>query len=144
MRWSTVSILLLAFAMGLRALGQPVPKSAPPEFVVVSSVDKDKNTIKILTVRGVLVPEFVERVVECGGKKTTKRELMHRSRLESSESQLSLNSFQVHDIAGKEIRGDELWKSLVPGKMVLRQVDAQPLDPAYYKVFARDTLILVP
>jgi WD40 repeat protein len=118
--------------------------SGPPEFGVVGGVDKAKNTLTLLMSRSVLVPTVADVVVERDGKKVTQREFVTRSRLENFHQQLSLDNFRVRDIGGKEYQGEELWKALVPGKMILRQPDTQPLDAAYFKVFVPETLLLVP
>ena len=146
MRRIAVPVLVATLAISLtatrRAGGQP--NSAPPEFGVVGQVDKAKNSITLLGTRSAMVPTFVDVTAERDGKKTTKREVVFQSRLEKFALPLSLHSFRVRNIAGKEYQGEELWKVLVPGKMILRQADTQPLDRAYFKIFLPDTLLLVP
>jgi hypothetical protein len=52
MRWATLCVGCFAFAIGETAVGQPVPlpKTPPPEFVVVAGVDKEDKMIEVWAV----------------------------------------------------------------------------------------------
>jgi WD40 repeat protein len=137
-------IAFLTFAPAAQAQQTAFPKTPPPEFVMVADVNKDAGTFKLLVARQRLVPETVDRTVERNGEKVIERTLVHRTVQEIAELQVSLNAVRLLNANGKELRGDDIWKRLTPDKMALRQVDAQPLDPAYRSVLSPDALLIVP
>jgi hypothetical protein len=120
------------------------PKTAPPEFVMVSRLNEGTGTVYVRSVRTVpvTVTKTVEMVVM--GEKRTVTVPVTEYRTEVVERALPLKSLRVFDAAGKELKPAEARKRLTPGKMVLRATDSKPLAPAYRKVLARDALILVP
>ena len=120
------------------------PKTAPPEFVMVSRVNEDAGNVYLRSLR--TVPVTVMKTVESvvGGEKRRVTVPVTEYRTEVVEQALPLKSLRVFDAAGKELKPAEARKRLTAGKMVLRATDSKPLAPAYRKVLARDALILVP
>jgi hypothetical protein len=145
-RLATICSGFLTLAIGQNAAAQRAafPKTAPPAFAVVTEVSKDRGVVKIQLASDELVPEYAERAVERGGQKVKDWVLVHRSQLRVVEAELPLRSLRVLDGSGQEVRGEELLKRLVPGKMVLRPTGAQPLDAAFRSVLSPDALILIP
>jgi hypothetical protein len=123
---------------------QAYPKGTPPQFVFVSGVDKDKGVLKIQTGVSVPVEKTVTQEVVINGKKVPQVVRVTEYQLSLKEESLTLASFRVLDAQGKEIEGDDGWKKLADGKLMLRQAGSEPIDPAYLKLLAKDTLILAP
>jgi hypothetical protein len=120
------------------------PNSPPPAFVFVAGVDRDKGIVVVHTRHDVLIPTTVAREVQRNGIKVveTVTEYVQETRIVHQE--MALKSLRILDREGKEVVGEDLWKRLTPGILVFQQSGAQPVDAAYRRVLARDTLILAP
>jgi hypothetical protein len=120
-----------------------LPKSAPPEFVLVSGVDKEKGVFNIQTSVAVPVTVTNTRIIEINGMNVPQTVTVIEYHSTKEESR-NLADFRVLDAQGKELEGDAGWKKLADDKLVVRQAGPKPIDPAYLKLFAKDTLILAP
>jgi hypothetical protein len=136
-------LLILGIGASTRAQVTPgFPNSPPPVFVFVAGVDKDKGTVVIHLRNDVLIPRAVPREVERKGIKVIETVTEYVKETRIITVQLSINALLVLDVDGKEVEEATLWKRLRPGTMVLQQSGVQPVDPAYRRVLARETLIL--
>jgi hypothetical protein len=145
-RLATVLSVLLVLA-GMPVLSAQAPRPAfpsapPPAFVLVAGVDRDKGTIRVQLPTTVFLERTEVRLVERNGKKVTESAVVPVAVTQIKEIELSLKMLRVLDVDAKEVQGEELWKRLTPGKMVLQQSGLQPVDAAYRRVLARDALIL--
>jgi len=120
------------------------PKGTPPQFVFVSGIDKDKGTLKIQTSVAVPVTKSITVEMVINGVKVKQVVNVTEYQISTKEESYALDSFRVLDAQGKEIDADVAWKKLADGKLMLRHAGPEPLDPAYLKLLAKDTLILAP
>jgi hypothetical protein len=139
-----MTALSLPFAPAPAEEPAALPKGGPPQFVFVSGIDKDKGTLKIQASISVPVTKAitVEKVIN--GMKVQQVVNVTDYQISVKEESFPLATFRVLDAQGKEIDADVAWKKLAEGKLMLRQSGPEPLDPAYLKLFAKDTLILAP
>jgi hypothetical protein len=117
-----------------------LPKGAAPEFIQIVSIDKEKVVIQACTTgtQGKGIPQEIsvggrKIVQQVGGGEATVSMETHK-----------LATLRLLDAQGKEIKGDDAWKKLGEGKVLLRQVGEEPIDPAYLKLLGKDTFILAP
>jgi len=135
----------LALCLPLNALARAddraaVPKGAAPEFIQVVSIDKEKVVIQAHTTGGPAKGTIQE--VSGGGKKIVQQ--IGVGEATESTVTLKLANVRLLDAQGKEIKGDDAWKKLAEGKVLLRQVGEEPIDPIYLKLLSKDALILAP
>jgi hypothetical protein len=144
------SFLLVMTALSLPSAPAPadepavLPKGTPPQFVFVSGIDKDKGTLKIQTAVSVPVTKSITVAMVINGVRVLQVVNVTEYQTSTKEESYALASFRVLDAQGKEIEADAAWKKLADGKLMLRQAGPEPLDPAYLKLLAKDTLILAP
>lgn len=135
-------------------------KAQPPELVEVAGTHPRHSyvivyALKVTPVTKVQI-QVVEREVLVDGRKEIVKETVKvpviEQKRETVESTLWVKAtgglagsphYRVLDARGKEVDGDELWKRLQPGQLVLRQPDSKPPDAAYLKLFGADVLIFV-
>jgi hypothetical protein len=134
---------LLALCLSLSAIARAddrpaLPKGAVPEFIQIVSIDKEKVLIQACTTG--TPAKGITQEITVGGKKIVQQV----GGGEESTQTLKLATLRLLDAQGKELKGDDAWKKLTEGKVLLRQVGEEPLDPAYLKLLAKDTLILAP
>ncbi len=140
MKRAVLIVIALAVVAAVRVAADE-PKGPAPGFVYVSGVDKDKGQIMIRDVVTVPVTVPVTREVVVGGQKRTVTENVIQYRSEVREVALDVTTMRVLDNKGNELKGDEVWKRLAAGKVVLRQPSGA-VDPAYLKVLADDAVVL--
>lgn len=118
--------------------------AAPPQFVKLANISKDKLTISIHYYESVAVTSFKEVDVEVEGviKKAQVPEMHMRPSLR--QGQISMAYVRLFDSTGKEVKGDEVWQRLKPGMTLLRQTESKEIDPAILKLLSPDALILAP
>jgi hypothetical protein len=136
---------VLALCLPLTAIARgddrlAAPKGAAPEFIQVVSIDKEKVVIQALTIGG--QAKGIIQEVSVGGKKIVQQ--IGVGEATESTVTLKLTNVRLLDAQGKEIKGDDAWKKLAEGKVLLRQVGEEPIDPVYLKLLAKDALILAP
>jgi hypothetical protein len=125
------------------------PKGPPPELQMVSSLDRDKGTITVVTVRQVPEQKFkvVVEEVNQGGKifKVNKQlpVIEYVSVTVMMSYRLSDESVSATDVFGKKLAKNGVWNMLTPGKMIAVARDRNGLDPAYRAALARDVVILI-
>jgi hypothetical protein len=135
----------LALCLPLIALARAddrpaAPKGAAPEFIQVVSIDKEKVVIQALTTGG--PAKGIIQEVSGGGKKIVQQ--IGVGEATESTVTLKLANVRLLDAQGKEIKGDDAWKKVAEGKVLLRQVGEEPIDPVYLKLLSKDALILAP
>jgi len=138
-------VLCVLLACSLRA-AEPagLPASPAPAFVAVAKVDKDKGTVNLQSRVTVPVTKYVMKQVERDGKKVTVAVPVTEYQQQTVEAVYFAKSFRLVEAGGKEIKGEDFWKRLTPGKLVLHQVGGDEPAPAYLKLLAKDALILAP
>lgn len=118
--------------------------AAPPQFVKLASISKDKLSITIYYYDSQPVTTFREETVEMDGKTRTVKVPITEMTSVLRQSQISMQYVRLFDSAGKEIKGDDTWKRLTPGITLLRQADATQIEPSLLKLLSPDALILAP
>jgi hypothetical protein len=119
-------------------------EAAPPQFVKLASVSKDKLSITIYHYDSQPVISFKEETVERDGKVETVRVPITEMTSVLRKSQISMQYVRLFDSKGMEIKGDDSWKRLKPGTTLLRQTAARPIDPSFLKLLSPDAVILAP
>jgi hypothetical protein len=136
-------------------------KTAPPEFATLAGVNRRSGYLIVYTVKTSPALSYheqeIEREVEIDGRKERVKEKVKVPSLdlrrETVETVFSLDAkdspagatlYRLLDATGKELTGDERWKRLEPGQTLLLHQSPGPIDPAYLKPLAKDTLIIVP
>jgi len=116
--------------------------SPPPEFALVANVSKDRSKLKLFTSRIVSTMVFQDVVVESEGKKRTEKVPEMRYQREASEVDLAIDAIRVVDGQGNEVAGDDLWRRLAAGNIVLYQESSEPVAKEYLKLLASDALVI--
>jgi len=119
-------------------------EGAPPEFVKVSNISKNKLNITLYHHQSRQVIEMREEVVEADGVKKVVQVPVAREVVELRQSVISFQYWRLFDSTGKEIKGEDAWQRLKPGTTLLRQTDAKPIDPSFLKLLSPDAMILAP
>jgi hypothetical protein len=119
-------------------------KTAPPQFVKVSNISKDKLNITVYHHESKPVTSFREETIEMDGKTRKVQVPVTEMVSELRQSVISLQYVRLRDSTGKEIKGDEVWKRLKPGVTLLRQTAATEIDPTFLKLLSADAMILTP
>jgi hypothetical protein len=118
-----------------------IPRSAPPQFVVVAAIDP-ANDLLILR-SAVAVPKTViqqeERLV--GGKTVKVEVAVTVYEIQAVEFKSPLTKFQPMEASGKILKD---WSKVKAGQLVLQAQDTPNVDPAYRKLLAPETIIIVP
>jgi hypothetical protein len=137
--------LSASFVVLARADDRPAPvKGPPPEFIQVVAIDKDKGIVKIQSSLAAPATRTIKQEVGAGrGKIVQEIDVGGEQATEKVET-LKLATLRLLDAQGKEIKGDEAWKKLAEGKVLLRQAGQEPIDHAYLKLLSKDALILAP
>jgi hypothetical protein len=78
------------------------------------------------------------------GKKRTEKVPEMQYRREVAETELAVDAIRVLDTEGNELEGEELWKRLTLGSVVLRAADPRPPAAEYLKLLSDDALVIVP
>src|SRR5262245_63877671 len=137
--------LLLLPVMAAAAAASPIfPKGPPPQFVLLAGASKDKGTLVVQVAESVPVTKTVTVAEIVGGQAVNRQVAVTDYQTVTKQEEWSLKSFRVLDAQGKEVEGDEVWKRLKPGEMVLRQAGPEPIDPGYLTVLAQEAVILAP
>jgi hypothetical protein len=140
----SVALLLLPVVAAAADAPPTFPKGPPPQFVLLAGASKDKGALVVQVAESVPVTKTVAVTEIVGGQAVTRQVAFTDYQTVTKQEEWSLKSFRVLDAQGKEIEGDEVWKRLKAGDMVLRQAGPEPIDPAYLKMFAKETVILAP
>jgi hypothetical protein len=82
--------------------------------------------------------------VEEGGVRRKVQVPITQMRHQVRQSQISLAYVRLFDSTGKEVQGEDVWKRLKPGVILLRQTDSKQVEPLYSKLLSADALILAP
>ena len=85
-----------------------------------------------------------QRVEIVDGRPVTRVVIVNDTRFVMQETIWPLASLRVLTADGKELTGDAAWKELTLDRTVVRARTAEPLDAAYLKLLAKDTLVLMP
>lgn len=118
--------------------------AAPPQFVKLANISKDKLFISVYSFESVPVTSFQEEEIEQDGVRRKVQVPITQMRHQLRQSQISLAYVRLFDSTGKEIKGEDVWNRLKPGVVLLRQTDAKRVDPLYLKLLSPDALILAP
>ena len=118
--------------------------AAPPQFVKLANISKDKLFISVYSCESVPVTSFREEEVEEGGVRRKVQVPITEMRHQVRQSQISVAYVRLFDSTGKEVKGEDVWKRLKPGVVLLRQTDSPKLDPVFLKLLSPDALILAP
>jgi hypothetical protein len=118
--------------------------SAPPQIVRVANISRDRKKIVIYEsrIRSDLVHQQVE--VEQDGRRKRETVPVLLEKREVVTTSLLMNDVRVLDADGEEMEVELLWKRLAPGALVFRHTGPVAPDPAYFKLLAREALIIVP
>src|SRR5262245_51122162 len=121
---------LLVVLVGAAAAQKPaVPKTAPPDLVVVEKVNKAKGTFTVRSFeKDIKLSEVVKEVTQ-GGMKVQVKEMKAEIVDKAVVTEVSLRVVGVTDTAGKEVKGEALWKRLAPGAVLARQIGKEKVDP---------------
>jgi hypothetical protein len=120
------------------------PDAYPPLFARVVGVNKDKGVITLSTAEVSMVGMGVRgRQVEVDLKKVCIYKPVTAFNARVSEVEVEVKWLRVTDMNDKTIEGDEIWRRLTPGTMVVRGA-SHSLDPAFRKMLAKDVLYVVP
>ena len=122
----------LTLAEAIELLSHP----APPEFAVVTEIDKAMGA---LTYR-VWFAGQVEEEINLRGKK---KEILHRPVITSILNRYSLDG-PFYDSDGKKLSPEMALKRLAVGSTVLVSTDGKEVHSEYLKIIKKDTVILVP
>jgi hypothetical protein len=134
-----------SFVVLARADDRPAPvKGPPPEFIQVVAIDKDKGIVKIQSCSAAPATRIIKQEVGVGGRKIVQEIDVGGEQATEKVETLKLATLRLLDAQGKEIKGDEAWKKLAEGKVLLRQAGQEPIDHAYLKLLSKDALILAP
>jgi hypothetical protein len=124
------------------------PKGAPPQFVMVAGFDPAKDVLLLQSAQSVPVLEAreekreEERVVEGKTIKVPVTVTVYKMtyKITYAEIRVPMTRHQAMEASGKILMG---WKQVKVGSMVLLSHDMN-VDPAYRKLLAKDTIIIVP
>src|SRR5262249_57340593 len=87
---------------------------------------------------------FVEREFDLGGgKKQVQRFQVPETVREIRQVRVVVKDAQISTAAGQRLEGNELWKRVKPGDVVVVSADGGMIDPAFLRVLTRDTLVIV-
>lgn len=118
--------------------------AAPPQFVKLANISKDKLTISVLYYESVPVTSYKEEEVEMRGVFKKVQVPVTQMRPTLRQGQISMAYVRLFDSTGKEVKGDEVWNRLKPGMTLLRQTESKEIDPTFLKLLSPDALILAP
>jgi hypothetical protein len=116
------------------------PRSAPPQFVVVAKIDPPNDVLVLRST--VTVPKVVLKEEERREGDKIVKVVVPVTVYENQavEHRHPLTQFQAMEASGKILKD---WSKVKEGKLVLVSHDAN-VDPAYRKLLAPETIILVP
>jgi hypothetical protein len=111
------------------------PRTAPPRFALITETDRADGTITVQTSSVTLTTRKVDpkAAKEPDSEPKLKRVVV--------TYRLDMKHFRVSEAGGKVIKGDEVWKRLKPGTMILHQSEGV-VDSAFRKLIAKDALIV--
>jgi len=119
----------------------PLPKTAPPTFLFISEIDKDRFLVEVREM--VPVTREIEVKVEKNGRIVLEKRAVTEYMTVARMVAYPLKDAKILDAEGKELKKEDAWKTLKPGMAVLVTTDKNGVDPAYLKLLSRDALILV-
>jgi len=122
----------------------PWTANPEPEFVRISAIDRALGRIKLTQFQAVPGQRHESRVEIVDGRPVTRVVIVNDTRFVMQETIWPLASLRVLTADGKELTGDAAWKELTLDRTVVRARTAEPLDAAYLKLLAKDTLVLMP
>ncbi len=118
--------------------------AAPPQFVKLANISKDKLSISVYAFEPHVETSFREEEVEADGVKSVRKVPVMETVQLLRQSQISLAYVRLFDSTGKEVKGDEVWNRLKPGMTLLRQTGSKQVDPVLLKLLSPEALILAP
>ena len=120
------------------------PKAPPPEFVTVAAMDKSKALLDLEYTVDVGVQYMrIQSEYEVDGTTRTAEIVSPKPILKRRVLKLKLKHAEVSDARGNKLETKEVWERLAVGDTVVIPVDDQPVDAAYLRVLANDTLVIV-
>lgn len=141
------ALLALAAVAGAQE-NVALPKGPPPQFRLVSKVDRAGNSITLR--EQVVVPVTEEQKVKVavvvGGKVVEEDRTVPVTRhVPQQRETLHVlgKGVYVTDVAGKKLGHEEALQKVAAGKMILISSDEDGIDPAYRALLAKDALVLV-
>src|SRR5262245_35152622 len=119
--------LCLGFLAHAATSQEPV---APPRFVTVSAMDKDKRLLELTEVQTVMVPQTYVKEVIRDGKTVQVAYTMYKPEYRKLVSKLALDGGESYDAGGKKLTGKEVIERLRVGSTVLISADGKKVDAA--------------
>jgi hypothetical protein len=142
MRSCLFAMVLLVGGNVVAAEEPTLPKTPPPEVVMVHNLDAAKGSLFIR--RWIATTKLVyetEQVVINGAQVT--RTVAKNVPLHSVATiELRLADLRVLDVRGTSLQKEEIAQRLKPGTIVLHTGE-KSVDPRYVEVFGKDVLIIV-
>ncbi len=118
----------------------PVPRGVAP--LLLPATIKDGKLVSERAVR-VVVPVATAMKVIVNGREETRTVISYREEQRMEISAWDLKRAKISQAGGKKIDVATLKKLLAKPRLVVFSADGRAIDPAYLKVFAKDTLVIV-
>src|SRR5258707_1223067 len=132
----TLGVLLL---LGLGAsIARPLAEGAEDEELTINEIMDQAHVRGRASKKALNQMVFKEVEVVADGKKRTEKVPEMQYKREVAETDLAVASIRVLDAEGNELAGEELWRRLTLGSVVLRVADGQPPAAEYLKLLAKD------
>jgi len=139
-----VVIALSVIVSTTTAEEKPAPSSGvPPLFRKVFQIDEQPARLTLTNRTVHFVSEKVAREVKRDGNADTETQTILKRVYEERVSDVPLDSAQVSEAGGKQLSREDILKRVAVGKIVVISADGMPVDPAYLKTLAKDTLVVV-
>jgi len=142
MRSLLLALLLVGSLVAAPVPDEPVaPKGAAPTFLTLNSTSIDKNVLTVTSTRYVTVNEVVTEMVVIGGQNITRSRAVPKQVPQTQQAVYSLDTHEIRTAEGKALSTETAIPMLKATSVIL--LSDGPLDPAYARLLAKDTLILV-
>jgi hypothetical protein len=128
------------------ALAQEVPRArpgVPPRFVTVLQINQRQGEIDLANVTVRFVPETRVRAVKQDGKVENVTETVMKPVYEERMvGRVALVSAEVFEAGGKKLSREDVLKRVAVGTIVVISADGKPVNPAYLRLLANETLVI--
>jgi hypothetical protein len=135
--------LAIIVAFGGQRLGAQsveLPETASPSFATIVKVNREAGELAYHSMMLEKVKQY--GTFERAGKKVTGWYWDHV--YAERQVRFSLKDGQAYHAGGKRLQGEEFWRRVTVGAVVLVAPDGQKVSPNYLRVVRPDTLVLVP
>jgi hypothetical protein len=115
----------------------------PPLFRKVFGIDQQPARLILVNRTVRFMPEEVTRKGNRDGNADTTTQTKLLPVYEEQVGEVPLDSAQVSEAGGKQLSREDILKRVAVGTIVVISADGKPVDPAYLKTLANDTLVIV-